>query len=113
MKWNVTAMRKALFPFIAATAVAMSFVCLPSYVAAQETKDEASTPFDFPQRADGARVTPDKILRGYDPITVFFTSDAGSSSNKVEDSPEKYVTLLPKTQGEWRWLGPRRHRPQW
>ena len=107
MKWNVTAMRKALFPFIAATAVAMSYVCLPSYVAAQETKDEASAPFDYPQRADGARVTPDKILRGYDPITVFFTSDAGSSSNKVEDSPEKYVTLLPKTQGEWRWLGPR------
>jgi len=69
----------------------------------------AETPpqFDKAQRADGARLAPDKFLRGYDPLTVFFESDAGPKAGGPEDAPAKFVTMSPPVTGEWRWLGPR------
>ena len=69
----------------------------------------AETPpvFDRAQRADGARIAPDRFLRGYDPLTVFFPSDTGPKAGGPEDAPAKYVTLTPQPPGEWRWLGAR------
>jgi alpha-2-macroglobulin len=63
--------------------------------------------FDAPRRADGARVTPDKFLREWDPITIFFDADAGPKSGGAADEPDKLATITPQPAGEWRWLGPR------
>jgi len=70
--------------------------------------EQAAPPaFDRLQRADGARVTPEKFLREWDPVTVFFDGDAGPKAGGPEDAPEKFATLSPASAGEWRWLGPR------
>ncbi|MGJ0395480.1 MAG: alpha-2-macroglobulin family protein [Methylocystis sp.] len=68
---------------------------------------EAPPIFDHAQRADGARVAPDRFLRAYDPVTVFFPNEIGPKNGGPEDSPQKYVTMIPQPAGEWRWLGPR------
>ncbi|MEF3365689.1 MG2 domain-containing protein [Methylocystis sp. 9N] len=74
---------------------------------AQPLRAETPPVFDQAQRADGARVAPDRFLRAYDPVTIFFASDAGPKNGGPEDSPQKYATLTPQPAGEWRWLGPR------
>jgi len=70
---------------------------------------ETSSPpvFDRAQRADGARVVPEKFLRGWDPVTIFFDKDSGPKAGGPEDAPAKFATLSPPQAGEWRWLGPR------
>ena len=75
--------------------------------AATPLRAEAPPVFDRAQRADGARVAPDRFLRAYDPVTVFFSSDTGPKAGGAEDTPQKYVTMTPQPAGEWRWLGPR------
>ena len=76
----------------------MLFAVAPS-LSAQE--------FDAPRRADGARVTPEKFLREWDPITIFFLADAGPKNGGAADAPEKFAGISPQPAGEWRWLGPR------
>ena len=75
--------------------------------AAAPLRAETPPVFDRAQRADGARVAPDRFLRAYDPVTVFFSSDTGPKAGGAEDTPQKYVTMTPQPAGEWRWLGPR------
>ena len=58
-------------------------------------------------RADGARVVPDRFLRAWDPVTVFFDADTGPAAGGPEDKPERFVAIAPKTAGEWRWVGAR------
>jgi len=65
------------------------------------------TNFDRVQRADGARVVPEKFLRDWDPVTVFFDSDAGPKNGGPADAHEKFASMTPEPAGEWRWLGPR------
>ena len=67
----------------------------------------ASPMFDEARRADGARVVPEKFLRDWDPVTVFFDYDAGPRNGGPADAHEKFATLAPEPAGEWRWLGPR------
>ena len=93
MNWKSKEMRKPLSSLITTALVILSSTCFLEHAVGANSTNEQVKPFDRPERADGARVTPDKLLRGYDPITVFFTSDIGASSNKVEDNAEKYVTL--------------------
>ncbi|HEY8064376.1 MAG TPA: MG2 domain-containing protein [Methylosinus sp.] len=64
-------------------------------------------PFDRLHRADGARIVPDKFLRSYDPITVFFDRDVGPKAGGPEDAHEKFVRLTGEPAGEWRWIGAR------
>ena len=71
-------------------------------------KAETTPPvFDLAPKTDSVRVAPDKILRSYDPITIFFTRDVGPQTARSEDAADKYVKLSPEVAGEWRWLGPR------
>ncbi|MFY9834716.1 MAG: alpha-2-macroglobulin, partial [Methylocystis sp.] len=65
------------------------------------------TNFDRVQRADGAHVVPEKFLRDWDPVTIFFDSDAGPKNGGPADAHEKFAILSPEPAGEWRWLGPR------
>ncbi|ARN83567.1 MG2 domain-containing protein [Methylocystis bryophila] len=62
---------------------------------------------DFTQRADGARVVPERFLREWDPITIFFAGDAGPKTGGPAEAHEKFATILDEPAGEWRWLGPR------
>ncbi len=63
--------------------------------------------FDAVRRADGARVTPEKYLRDWDPVTVFLDQDAGPKNGGSADAPQKFATITPQPAGEWRWLGAR------
>ncbi|MBI1868600.1 MAG: Ig-like domain-containing protein, partial [Methylocystis sp.] len=67
----------------------------------------ATAPFDQLRRADGARVVPEKFLRSWDPITIFFEADSGPKAGGPEDAPQKFATLSPEPAGEWRWVGAR------
>src|SRR5262249_40666390 len=62
---------------------------------------------DLLQRADGAQIVPERFLRRWDPVTVFFNLDTGPAAGGPEDAPEKYVTIAPAQAGSWQWLGPR------
>ncbi len=62
---------------------------------------------DFTQRADGARVVPERFLREWDPITIFFAADAGPKNGGPAEAHEKFATIADEPAGEWRWLGPR------
>ena len=60
-----------------------------------------------PMRADGVRVIPDRFLRDWDPVTVFFSSDTGPQRGGPEDNAQRLVTMTPSTPGAWNWLGAR------
>jgi hypothetical protein len=63
--------------------------------------------FDWVQRADGARLVPDRFLQPWDPVTLFFDRDLGPEKGGPEDRPERIVTMAPEQAGAWQWLGPR------
>ena len=79
----------------------------PAQPAAAPAPAAAAIVADKLMRADGARIVPDRFLRAWDPVTVFFDADTGPASGGPEDHPEKFVTLTPQPSGEWRWLGAR------
>ncbi|QGM46768.1 alpha-2-macroglobulin [Methylocystis heyeri] len=93
------------------TGSAMRKILLLAFCAAlgfaQPLRAETPPVFDRVQRSDGARLAPDRFLRGYDPLTIFFSSDAGPKAGGPEDAPDKFATITPPPPGEWRWLGPR------
>ena len=62
---------------------------------------------DILQRADGARVVPDRYLRAWDPVTIFFPTDIGPANGGPEDDPKHVVTSESDVPGAWQWLGPR------
>ncbi len=68
---------------------------------------QAPLQLDRLQRADGARIVPEKFLRSWDPVTLFFDRDVGPANGGPEDAPERLVTMRPATAGAWQWLGPR------
>ncbi len=68
---------------------------------------EQPASFDRLQRVDGARVVPERFLRSWDPVTVFFDRDLGPAAGGPEDAPERFVTAAPTVSGAWQWLGPR------
>src|SRR5580704_14765279 len=67
----------------------------------------AEVALDHLHRADGARIVPEKFLRSWDPVTIFFDRDVGPANGGPEDAPERLVTVAPATSGAWQWLGAR------
>ncbi len=59
------------------------------------------------RRADDATIVPDRFLRSWDPVTLFFDHDVGPALGGPEDHPERLVTMSPPTAGAWQWLGGR------
>ena len=57
-----------------------------------------------PASATGTAVIPDRFLRRWDPLTIFFVRDAGPPTPGPEDRPERLVTLTPSHPGAWRWI---------
>ena len=97
-------MKKTILALLAAASLAL---LAPAPRAEPQARAVAPAGFDQAQRADGARVVPEKFLRDWDPITVFFDSDAGPKNGGPADAHEKFANLSPEPAGEWRWLGPR------
>jgi len=55
-----------------------------------------------PRGEVGTRVVPDRFLRRWDPITVFFRSPRDGSGPELH--PERFVELSPDQPGAWTWL---------
>ena len=89
--------------------VAVLLALLTTYTAFFAPPAHAQTPptLDILQRADGARIVPDRFLRSWDPVTIFFDRDAGPAKGGPEDDPRRFVTTEPAVAGAWQWLGPR------
>ncbi len=60
-----------------------------------------------PAGAAGTVVVPDRFLRRWDPVTVFFARDAGPAGGGPEDHPERLVTLSPAHPGAFTWIDAR------
>src|SRR4051794_30101171 len=60
---------------------------------------------DLLQRADGTKVVPERFLRSWDPVTLFFDRDLGPQAGGPEDAPERFVSMNPALPGAWQWLG--------
>ncbi len=52
----------------------------------------------------GTIVVPEKFLREWDPVTVFFTRNRGEDAGTPEDNPGKILELTPDHPGAWMWL---------
>ncbi|MCK6523171.1 copper resistance protein CopC [Myxococcota bacterium] len=60
-----------------------------------------------PAARSGTVLAPDRLLRRWDPLTVFFAADRGPATPGVERSPERLVRLDGAPAGAWRWIDPR------
>ena len=63
----------------------------------------------FPTKGHGKNslIVPDKFLRRWDPVTVFFSQAVGPKGGAPEDEAENYITLSPAHPGAYRWLDER------
>src|SRR5262249_16099743 len=86
-------------------ALLLMFICALALLGTVHA--QAPAQLDRLQRADGALVLPDKFLRSWDPITIFFDHDQGPANGGPEDAPERIVSMQPAVPGAWQWLGPR------
>jgi hypothetical protein len=60
-----------------------------------------------PAAAKGTVIVPDTFLRRWDPVTVFFSGDAGPATGGPEDHPDRFVTFSPSHPGAFQWLDAR------
>jgi len=60
-----------------------------------------------PRPADGSVIVPDRFLRRWDPLTIFFSRDAGPSKGGPEDNATRFVTMKPAHPGQFQWLDAR------
>lgn len=85
--------------------------CLVAAVFILSSMTRAVSPGDQntirPTAARGDTIIPDRWLRTYDPITVFFNSAKGPVEPVTELNPERWVSLEPAHPGGWRWLNAR------
>jgi alpha-2-macroglobulin len=91
-------MRRLLTGF---AALLLAAAASPSFAAA------TAPALDQVARADGAQIVPERFLRRWDPVTVFFDRDVGPAAGGSEDAPQQYITMAPIQAGAWQWLGPR------
>ncbi|MCP4903173.1 MAG: alpha-2-macroglobulin, partial [bacterium] len=52
----------------------------------------------------GTVIVPDRFLRSWDPVTIFFDRDLGGGPGDPEDHPEQFVTLEPDHPGAYTWI---------
>ena len=57
--------------------------------------------------AAGTVIVPDRFLRSWDPLTIFFAKATGPAKAGPEDNPERVVALTPEQPGAWTWLDAR------
>ncbi len=66
----------------------------------------ATAPAAQAERAPAApaQIIPDKFLRRWDPVTLFFTNPVGPARGGAERQPQRWVTLSPAHPGAYAWL---------
>jgi uncharacterized protein YfaS (alpha-2-macroglobulin family) len=57
-----------------------------------------------PFAARGTVVVPDRFLRAWDPVTVFFDGARGPAGGGAEDDPGRFARFAPAHPGAWTWL---------
>lgn len=60
-----------------------------------------------PARPAGSVIVPDRFVRPWDPVTLFFDTDLGPVKGGPEDRPERVVTLDPPHPGAFTWIDAR------
>ncbi|MEO1228000.1 MAG: alpha-2-macroglobulin family protein [Myxococcota bacterium] len=60
--------------------------------------------FAQPSTSRGTVVVPERFLRSWDPITVFFPKAVGPRNGGPEDAPERFVVVEPRHPGAFTWL---------
>ncbi len=53
---------------------------------------------------DGVTLVPDRFLRRWDPVTLFFPTVQGPERGGPEAHPERFVTITPEQPGAFTWL---------
>ncbi|HRD49306.1 MAG TPA: alpha-2-macroglobulin family protein [Candidatus Contendobacter sp.] len=87
-------------------ALSLLLVCLGS-LANPVTAWAAPPQFDRLERPAGAIMAPERFLRPWDAVTLFFDQDQGPAAGGVEDEPQRVARMEPAWAGEWRWLNGR------
>lgn len=81
---------------------------LPGLAAHGQGKGSSyAPPLVRPAGATGTVVVPDRFLRRWDPVTVFFARDVGPAKGGPEDRPERFVAANPPHPGAFTWLDAR------
>ncbi|HSM50379.1 MAG TPA: alpha-2-macroglobulin, partial [Thermoanaerobaculia bacterium] len=95
-------------------ALALFLLLAPLGVAAGPDPAAGQTPVDLPPpparpavAEEGVAVVPDRFLRRWDPVTLFFPSALGPARGGPEERPERFVTLSPGHPGAFSWLDAR------
>ncbi len=86
------------FPARLVIAVALSLGCASIPVIADPS------PAETVKRPAGATVVPERFVRRWDPVTIFFDSDAGPANGGPETNPGRLVTMTPAQPGAFTWL---------
>ena len=93
----------------AAWAVGPAFPAVPAAKAPAKVPAK-STAAAKPAKRSGTVVVPDRFLRRWDPVTVFFAADPrGAQGGKAgpEDHAERFVRMAPGHPGAWSWVDAR------
>jgi hypothetical protein len=67
----------------------------------------ADTAGPITRAPSGSVIVPDRFLRRWDPVTLFFDRDAGPIKGGSEDAPDRYASITPAQPGAWSWLNAR------
>jgi alpha-2-macroglobulin len=73
---------------------------------ASSTSDQLKRTTVRPVSSKGTVIVPDRYIRLWDPVTIFFAHDRGPASGP-EDQPERYVRFTPDHPGVFTWLDSR------
>ena len=57
-----------------------------------------------PETVSETTVIPERFLRRWDPVTIFFPSDRGPAKGGPEDHPGKFAAVDTDHPGAYRWL---------
>ena len=85
------------------------WICLFLWALPQASSAPAKKPVAAVKHT-GPVVVPDRFLRRWDPVTIFFTQDPrGEKAGKPgpEDHPEHFVKMAPAHPGAWTWVDAR------
>ena len=90
----------------------LSSLCLAAALLIAGAPSHAAEPASPPatpivKRPAGAVVVPDKFLRRWDPVTIFFDRDVGPADGGPEHAPQRVVTMTPAHPGAFTWLDAR------
>ncbi len=82
----------------------LSILLLLAFILLFCGSSQAKNRVDNTLQPEGATLVPEKFLRSWDPVTLFFKSAVGKAAGSAEDHPEKFVKLDPLHPGAYTWL---------